>query len=531
MILAVLALAAALERPELLGVACSATPGGATVKVLASGALEPVTTERAGTVLAVAIPAGLPAYSFPLPPPVAPVVSIEVEGAISEARLRIATAPGATFESRVDGALLTLVFRSAGAAPASSGKIPVEQLYPLLFPGRGAAPGEALPSEASEGETRGWRLGPVTLKPGLAIRYVDADSTYLDTPMPVRGRYIEVQPSLGLVSSSLLLGGRLNLGYEPRLRLGEDGIPVLKRPSHFFTGSLDLPLGSWWWFTVGDQLSRGSVETDVVDPGREYFFDVRRFRRNQLSLGVRSEGRGRFDLSLGLAVANEDIEPGGGYFSNDRRTVNAALRYELGPELDLSLRYSFERVPPPEGRPVVESSGHTVGLALEGEPTPLIRATLSAGFLSQANPRAPRAGDSFRGLVFAATASREFPSGAQLSVGASRATQLSAFENNAFYVSSGVQTGLIVPLPASLQANGGVHYRWNGYRLDAQATGDPRSDRLFGWTLGLGRPLTSWSYLRVDYSRDRRTSSIPGLSTSTRSLLVTVGIDPTAVRR
>ena len=104
-------------------------------------------------------------------------------------------------------------------------------------------------------------------------------------------------------------------------------------------------------------------------------------------------------------------------------------------------------------------------------------------------------------------------------------------ENNAFYVSSGVQTGLIVPLPASLQANGGVHYRWNGYRLDAQATGDPRSDRLFGWTLGLGRPLTSWSYLRVDYSRDRRTSSIPGLSTRTRSLLVTVGIDPTAVRR
>jgi hypothetical protein len=53
---------------------------------------------------------------------------------------------------------------------------------------------------------------------------------------------------------------------------------------------------------------------------------------------------------------------------------------------------------------------------------------------------------------------------------------------------------------------------------------EPRHDDIFGWSLGLGRPFTRWSYLRADYRHERRRSNLDAFQVTTHALVLQVGI-------
>jgi hypothetical protein len=283
-------------------------------------------------------------------------------------------------------------------------------------------------------------------------------------------------------------------------------------------------VGSTWLVSVSDQLHRGTIETQILDPGREYFYNVGTFHRNEISVAIRSESAGRFDWDLGGRTATESVAPGTGYFDNVREGLFLGTRYEFNATTKAILRYEFERVPPPDTRPVVESQAHVLMLGMEGDVTPLLRATISAGFRDENHPRAVAGGDRFRGPTYSCSLRRETVGGASLTLGASRSTQLSAFESNAFYVSSGVQAVLKAPLPLGTQLLAGTSYQWNDYRLNAQGLSEPRHDRLFGWSAGVSRSITRWSFARVDYNWDRRRSNVSELNTRTHSFMVQLGL-------
>jgi hypothetical protein len=57
-----------------------------------------------------------------------------------------------------------------------------------------------------------------------------------------------------------------------------------------------------------------------------------------------------------------------------------------------------------------------------------------------------------------------------------------------------------------------------------QHAGTLRHDGILGYSVGLGRPLTRWCFVRADYHRDERTSDIPGLSTKTYAFTGQVGL-------
>jgi hypothetical protein len=364
---------------------------------------------------------------------------------------------------------------------------------------------------------------PLSFKPTLALRYVDAESTFFDTPQPVTARYLEAQPGLTMTAAPAGFQGRLTLRYEPRLRKHES-IPLLSQSSHFASASLEAPIGSSLWLTAGDDWSRGAIEANVLDPGREYFYNLGRFRRNQVSVRLRTETPGRLDWEIGGSSATESVAPGTGYFDNEREQLQVGALYELGPTLKTALRYEFERVPPPDVRPLVESRAHSVVANLEGDLSPFLKANLNAGYREERHPRAAQGADSFRGLVYGLSLRREFLHGGSLTLAGSRTSQLSAFEANAFYVANGAQAQLVTPLPLGVLLSLGAGHQWNDYRLNASVLSEPRRDRLFGWTAGLARPLTSWSFLRGDYSWDRRKSNVPGLSTRTHSLVIQLGL-------
>jgi hypothetical protein len=236
------------------------------------------------------------------------------------------------------------------------------------------------------------------------------------------------------------------------------------------------------------------------------------------------------DYEIGGSLVKETLENGAAYFDNERQSAFAGLRYEMNPSLRSTLRYSLDRVPPQAGRPIAESTGHGVSLGLDGELTPLVKATVQVGYKSETYPLATRSGDRYRGPTLSASLSRQFNNGGVLTLGGLRATNLSAFANNAFYVTSGTSLSLTQPLPFGFRLTGALSQQWNDYRVVDASIGAPRADRIFGWTVGAGRTLTRWSYLRADYTRERRKSNLADFNTRSHSLIVQLGLGVSGVR-
>ena len=91
---------------------------------------------------------------------------------------------------------------------------------------------------------------------------------------------------------------------------------------------------------------------------------------------------------------------------------------------------------------------------------------------------------------------------------------MSAYERNGFYVSSGVQGTLQVPLLAQLQARGGLGYQWNDYRTVASEIGRSREDRILGWYVGLRRPVRRNLFLSGAYRSEDRRSNVDAFDTN-----------------
>ena len=205
----------------------------------------------------------------------------------------------------------------------------------------------------------------------------------------------------------------------------------------------------------------------------------------------------------------------------------------FGDNLRAGVYYSYFRVPPPDARPLVESTAHAVGIGLEGDFGRLTHGSVQLDWRKQDSPGAAAGGQTYSGLAGSLSLSRELSPTSRVTVLGRRATDLSAFEQNAFYVSTGGQVQLSSGLAWSLSANGSLGYQENVYKTVASAIGVPREDSILGWTLGLSRPVGSFGFLRADYRRDRRRSNLPGYDITTHGFIVQIGVGlfGTSVRR
>lgn len=424
--------------------------------------------------------------------------------------------------------LATVVFGEAQEPGEPAEASPdIQALYQRLFPGREAV-GEAVavpsetkkPEQARESFTLGW----LSFRPSVSFSYVDAENTFLDAQQPVRARYFQIEPSFGTqLSIPSVRLGYLKLGYVPRIRKFSS-IEALRRITHELTASLELPVTGALTIEAAHRYVRGTLETTEVDPGQEYFSQLGRFTRRQTEAGVRIAPGGRFDLELGGTLNKIRFDEESGFFGYESRAARAGLGYELTPDVRLGLRYVFDQVPAPSSRPLVESRSHSYLVTLTGDVAALSKGEISFGYRAQESPRAGEGGRQFRGFVVAAQVAKELRGASRLTLSANRATALSAFEDNAFYVTTAVHAGLTVPLPLSFSLSGGAGYHWNRYRTIASDLGEPREDRIFGWSVGLGRSVSRWAYLRADYRRDRRDSNLGGLNNKTDALIVQLGV-------
>lgn len=502
-------------------IALRAQTVGAQQKLVleATGDWGPVTVSREGRELVASLPAELTAGLEP-PPVAPPLEGIRLVRERGSVQVRVTVGSNVPFEIRRTGPELALVFGTEpqGISPE------LLALYEALRP-PAAAPEETFdtpPSgDSSDGDgARGIGIGPLRFSPSLVVSYSRSDAS-VDTPEPLRDSYFQVEPRLGTRLS--LWDGRIRADYEPQLRL-RSRFARINRPSHEANARADIPVGSRLVVRGSHHYALSTLDTEEVDPGREYFFRLGRFQRTDSGAGLQARVGPRLSVVLDAGVNRVGFHEETSFFAFETRRASAGFEFLLTEAAKARLAYRYDEVRPPSERPVVERTGRSVVLSLSGELLPLVTAELSAGYSDEKAPRAAEGGRRYAGSTLAANVVKELSRGTRLTLSGHRGTQASSFENNAFYVSNAVRAALDMQLPAGLSGRAGGGYHWNAYRTISSALGAPRGDRLYGWTAGVSRPLNRWSYLRVDYGWDRRESNVPAFNNESTTLLIQLGI-------
>ncbi len=261
------------------------------IRVLVSESVPPGEVVRQGDFVVLRIAGQAPA-GLALPAVEAPLESIALERDGAATVLRVKVAPEVPFEASHEPGMVTLVF---GELPAPELRGPVTaELYANLFPAPAQEREESEPVEGVSGGEEGLRIGSLTLRPYASVAFVDADVLAFGSPIPVRDQYLQVGP--GVTATLPVRDGMLTAEYEARLRFLSD-IPQVGDTSHLAGARLEMPLGSRTLVRLSHRYTRATLETTVVDPGREYFFDLQRYTFNasnvfaRVDLGARVCGR------------------------------------------------------------------------------------------------------------------------------------------------------------------------------------------------------------------------------------------------
>jgi hypothetical protein len=459
-----------------------------------------------------------PERVVPAAPAPEPVTVPSVEPTVRPAP--VATAPpvvtGPPTATPADTAeLARRLFPAAPPEAPSAGTASVAELYPRLFPvgAPQTQPEAAAAAEVIEpGPDSGVPVGPFRVRAAVDARYVDADTYLESTAVPTRDRYLEVQPR---VEAAAPLGeGRFALDYAPVFRAFATYADV-NSDSHALGATIDLPVGSRSTVRARDRFRSGVLDTRVVDPGGEYFFGLGHFRRNDADLQASITVGPRLSLELGGRRGAVRFQEESTFFDYDTRGAQAGLGFELTPSLEAVASYVYDAVPRPPQRPEAEATAHSAQLALSGEILPLLTGDVAVAYRSQDSPGAGAGGTRYSGLTMSAALTRQLGLESALALYASRTTPVSAYEQNAFYVSSAVQGTLRLPLPAGLEFRGGLGYQWNDYRTVASEIGRPREDRILGWYVGLRRPVRRNLFLSGLYRREDRQSNVDTFDTNT----------------
>jgi hypothetical protein len=437
--------------------------------------------------------------------------------------LRVEAVPEVPFEASHEPGMLTVVFGEQ-PAPELRGAV-TPDLYQRLFPT--AAQGAGAPEEEGPGldeaEGDGIAFGRATLRPYVSVSWVDADVLPSDSPTPVRDQYLQVAP--GVTASLPLVSGLLAAEYEPRLRFFSD-IPLVNETSHFLGVRLETPVGSRTFLRLGHRYTRATLETTIVDPGREYFFDLARYSFNETTAVARVDVGARLytEGQASWLWTRFDQVQDGGFFDYDRRALRAGLGYDVSSDLRATVSYAFERIPPSPDRDLVESSAHSLLGTLAGTIAPLLSGSVTVGVRSQENPLATGESASFKGMTLGAAVRRELGHSSSVELQFNRATEPSSYDTNAYYLTNSVTASLSVPAPLEVWARGSIVLLRNDYPNDAPGLGAPRRDDILGWTVGLGREIGWRAWVRADYRRERRQSNLPGFDLTTDGFVIQLGM-------
>ena len=235
------------------------------------------------------------------------------------------------------------------------------------------------------------------------------------------------------------------------------------------------------------------LETNEVDPGGEYFFDLGVFSRNTLDGSLRLGRGGRLGLELGGGYTTVTVDEQSSFYDYDTWWGRGGLGYELTPNLRATLLYGYlphaaAAGAPGGGEPA--STRSTFGL--DGEILPLLTGASRSAGSDQHSPGAGAGGTDFSGLTLGADLTQ-----AVLALDLARAhgdardAALRVRGQRLLRLERGRRAARAGRWRSASPLSGGAGYHWNEYQTTASALGEPREDRIFGWSIGVGRPVST----------------------------------------
>ncbi len=427
-------------------------------------------------------------------------------------------------------------------------------LYRRLFPST-TDPSSVGPIGGSMegGSPENWysdtRFLGLQVRPWLSVSYVDAKTTEVQVNTVTADQYWVIQPSIGVGFSPRLGGdreGQWSVNYTPRFRR-QLSLNLPHLASHFFDARIDQPLSASFAVYGLYHFSKGVLETDEIDPGREYGIglnrvvdtSLERFKRNSFGVGVKFDflADTKVDVFVDKTKVLYGNNPGEeeyvtgerAFFDYDTRTLNASLRRGLGASRTLGLLFAVHDMPTQPERKQVEGRGYTYGALIEGEILALTTGRLQFGYRTQKNPNAGIGGQEYQDFAYGAQIAREITDETNIGLSADRKLYLSNYEENAFYVADALRADLNTRLPFTIFLRASGYLQTNSYETSPQlseSTGQPtlRKDKLRGIVVGLTRTLTDWAYLRVDYNAERRDSNLDRFDINTRTFTFQLGL-------
>jgi hypothetical protein len=404
---------------------------------------------------------------------------------------------------------------------------PSPDLYTKLFPySAESAPAPTAATEAvspaPEDLGPGLKMGPFNVRPGIRTGYVDATANFGTGTEPVRDQYVEIQPKIA--ADAAVGAGRLSLKYEPIVR-AFGSFDVTRSTTHPVEATLDTPLGTRGRLKVADTFVSGVLETTQVDPGGEYFFDLGHFNKNSAGAQASMDVGPRLSVELGGGYDWVDFTEPSSFFGYRRAIGSVGLGFEATPTLKTTFSYVYDNIPRIDERPEVQGHAHSLQVGLLGEILPLLHGTVTLGYRAQDSPFAAPGGQEFRGVTASASLTRDLGRESAVTLLVNRSTPLSNFDQNAFYVSTAVSASFLAPLPYQIALNAGGGYHWNDYQTVVTDEDFKREDRIFGWFVGLRRPVNRRISAFAGYRWERRQSNVGTFENDTHGLLLQLDVD------
>jgi hypothetical protein len=520
-------LAAMLETvaPEVQAVRAESLGPQQRIVVEGRGSLPEVTTRRDGRRLVVSLNARSNA-DLAAPAAVPPVERIELARVAERLLVTITLDPSVPYRVQREPNRIAILL---GAEPDPHVRLGIDALarYRSLFLPREPAPvGDLAPTTAADQPSAGIGIGPLRCEPVVLFGYVDTTSAVVG-PDANGDRYFQIEPKLGCrvgVDRTVDVGrARLHAGYTPRVR-SFSRIAKINTWSHQVDGGFDLPVGSRVALHGKDHYATGLLEAQEVDPGREYFFDFGRFKRNELSGALDLEIGPRLSTTFGARLNDVRFPEGGGFFSYKQQGVDGALKLHLSEAVLTTLRYTYQRLPPPPTRPIAEATIDSLGVEIGGAIAVFDETSVTILYQRTRAPQAGEGGQRLDDWMGSGRVAKSLARGTRIALSGGRATYPSAHESDAFYVNSSLQGALDLLMPLRFSLRLGVGRLWNDYRAVSVEIDGPRHDRVWAYTAGVGRQLTRWSFLRGDYLLEERQSNIDRFRMRNHTLIVQLGI-------
>jgi hypothetical protein len=298
-------------------------------------------------------------------------------------------------------------------------------------------------------------------------------------------------------------------------------LSITQNFDHTFNADSEFDLSPGMSLAVRDHFSMSSIDAREFVPGREVVFSDSPFRRNDLGMQLSWALSENDKLAINgnwnhVFFDNATTDKEVPFYGYNQMSYGGTYKRDLSERFAIFGNTSYHQNRTGDPRNLANSKGFGIEGGIDGSLTPLISGQFSAGIQWDSYPGASQ--QAARGVVFRGAFSKEISERSQMMISLSRSTNLSYFQQNAYFTSTGIggsytrELGpkLIVSISPGYQRNGYPTLLQSGPGVPSDLVGkSSRSDSFVDFDLSVRYRYNDWLAMDARFGIAHRNSDIP----------------------